>query len=400
MVPSHLQSPFDPIGIIGSGTMGRGIAQLAAANGHRVVIVDSKASALTDAKAAIESGLQRQVEKGTLDADRMKEAVKRLTFSSVLRDVHNSKLIYEAILEDLGAKRELISQLDNIVKDDCVIGTNTSSLSVTGIAAGSRRPERVVGIHFFNPAPLMPLVELVATLRTSPEILVKIEKLLQGWGKTSLVAKDTPGFIVNRVARPFYTEALHVLDEGMADSATIDWAMRECGGFRMGPFELMDFIGNDVNFAVTESIFRASFFETRFRPSLTQQRLVQAGFLGKKTGRGFYVHDNAASNPAPKESKPLGEAIVARIVAMLVNEAADVVMRKIASPAEIDLAVTKGLNYPKGILAWADEIGIDEICVRLERLYEEYREERYIPHLLLRRMAAKGDRFSGSASAS
>jgi 3-hydroxybutyryl-CoA dehydrogenase len=251
----------------------------------------------------------------------------------------------------------------------------------------------VLGVHFFNPAPVMPLVEVIAGVTTAPEVLPAVRALVDSWGKTTVVAADTPGFIVNRIARPFYGEAIRLLEEGVADAATIDWAMREVGGFRMGPFELMDFIGHDVNYAVTRSVFEAFFYDPRYRPSFTQQRMVEAGRLGKKTGRGFYDYADGAAKPEPNADRALGEVIAARIVCMLMNEAADAVFLRVATPADVDLAMTTGVNYPRGLLAWADEMGAAEVVGVLDALQAEYREDRYRASPLLRRMARDGGRF-------
>jgi len=236
-------------------------------------------------------------------------------------------------------------------------------------------------------------VEIVPGLVTDATVTAGVRDLVNRWGKTTVLASDTPGFIVNRIARPFYGEALRISEESIADFATIDWAMRELGGFRMGPFELMDFIGNDINYSVTRSVFEGTYFDTRYKPFLTQQRLVEAGFLGKKTGRGYYDYTPGATMPQPVSDRVLGHAIVDRILAMLINEAADAVLFKIASAEDIDLAMTKGVNYPKGLLAWADELGIATILLKLETLQAEYGEDRYRPSALLRRMAATGATF-------
>ena len=251
----------------------------------------------------------------------------------------------------------------------------------------------MVGVHFFNPAPLMPLVEIIGGHATDARVLAAVRALVDRWGKTTVVAADTPGFIVNRVARPFYGEALRILEEGVADHATIDWAMRELGGFRMGPFELMDLIGNDINYAVTRSVFEAFSYDPRYRPSLIQKRLVDARLFGRKTGRGYYDYRAGASPEEPVRDEAMGRAIVDRIVAMLINEAAEAVFLRIATAGDVDLAMTKGVNYPKGLLRWADEIGIGVVLGRLTALHEEYGEDRYRPSPLLRRMARDGRRF-------
>ncbi len=303
-------------------------------------------------------------------------------------------LIIEAVVEDLGVKREAFRRLEAEVADGCILATNTSSLSVTAIAGGCRRPERVVGMHFFNPAPLLPLVEVVPGLTTSPETTATARDTAAAWGKTPVQASDTPGFIVNRIARPFYGEALRIHEERVADKATIDWAIREVGGFRMGPFELMDLIGNDVNLAVTRSIFEALHYDPRYQPSVTQQRMVEAGWLGRKTGRGHYAYgEGAAAPPAPNKDAARGGTIVDRILAMLVNEAADAVFWRVATRDDIELAMTKGVNYPKGLLRWGDEIGLRAVLERLEALQAEYGEDRYRPSPLLRRMVREGRRF-------
>jgi 3-hydroxybutyryl-CoA dehydrogenase len=264
---------------------------------------------------------------------------------------------------------------------------------VASLASVCTTPERVVGLHFFNPAPVLPLVEVVPWLGGDPIVASSSYALMRAWNKTPVLASDTPGFIVNRIARPFYGEAIRLLDEGVADVATIDWALKEYGKFRMGPFELMDFIGNDVNYAVTRSVFESMFFDPRYKPSLTQQRLVDAGFLGRKTGRGYYDHRAGAVNPQPTRDPAVGLLVFERILAMLINEAVDAVLMRVASADDIDLAMTKGVSYPKGLLAWANEIGLARVLGWLERLQAEYGEDRYRPSPLLRRMVREERRF-------
>jgi len=238
----------------------------------------------------------------------------------------------------------------------------------------------------------MPLVELIPAVQTSEDTLNKAKSIIDSWDKLTVIAKDTPGFIVNRVARPFYGEAIRIYEEGVADFATIDWAMREIGGFRMGPFELMDYIGNDINYTVTETVFAAFYFDQRYKPSFTQKRMMEAGYLGRKSGRGYYDY-SSENTPKANEDRELGKKILWRVLSMLINEAADALFLKIASREDIDLAMTKGVNYPKGLLAWADEIGIDNVLKQLEDLQAEYGEDRYRPSPLLKRMVKENKTF-------
>jgi 3-hydroxybutyryl-CoA dehydrogenase len=302
-------------------------------------------------------------------------------------------LVIEAIVEDLGVKQALFKRLEGVVSRDTVLATNTSSLSVASIASACSASERVVGIHFFNPPPLMPLVEIVPWMGSDATVAPAAYALMQRWNKMPVLASDTPGFIVNRIARPYYGEALRILEEHIADAPTIDWAMKSLGGFRMGPFELMDFIGNDVNYAVTRSVFEAFFYDPRYKPSLTQRRLVESGFLGKKAGRGYYDYREGAPAREATQDAAIGQPIFDRVLAMLINEAVDAVLMGVASPGDIDLAMTKGVNYPKGLLAWANEIGLSTVLERLEALQAEYGEDRYRPSPLLRRMVRDGRRF-------
>lgn len=384
------------VGIIGAGAMGSGIAQVALTRGHRVLLTDARPPALVQARDVMVQQLRREVEKGRLSADAASNALECLRIIEPV-DRYTAfatcGLVIEAIVEDLGTKRATFEEVERVVEPSCVLATNTSSLSIASIANACERPERVLGLHFFNPAPVMPLVEVIAGVRTDPEVVSQARALVDAWGKTPVLAADTPGFIVNRIARPFYGESLRILEEGLADAPTIDWAMREIGGFRMGPFLLMDFIGHDVNYAVTESFWTAMYYDPRYRPSITQRRLVEAGWLGRKSGRGFYdYHTDAPPRPAT-EDRALGVAIVHRVVCMLVNEAVDAVMLRVATPEAIELAMTKGVNYPKGLLSWGEDIGLDRVLAEIERLRDESGESRYRPSPLLRRMVREGRRF-------
>ncbi|MDQ2822464.1 MAG: 3-hydroxyacyl-CoA dehydrogenase PaaC [Pseudomonadota bacterium] len=502
------------IGVIGSGAMGSGIAQVAAAAGHVVRLFDTRPGAAEKAIADIGKVYARLVEKGRMLEHDAHAAHARLEPVANLRDVADAALVVEAIVESLDVKRMLFAELESIVSDDCILATNTSSISVTAIGAPLRRPERLVGMHFFNPVPLMALVEVISGLATDPAVADTVFATAAAWGKNPVHAKSTPGFIVNRVARPFYGEALRLLQEQAADAATLDAIMRDCGGFRMGPFELMDLIGHDVNFSVTESVFKAYFNDPRFTPSVLQQELVSAGFLGRKSGRGFYRYGDDAVNPLPQQEggqlhpvavglsfQPDGATVhsaalearfadagymvkhrdampgalheapafhcdgaaiyltdgrtaseraaanhhpntvlydlafdfagvtrialtradqcslasyhaavglfqaagfavtllddvpgmaVMRTVAMLANEAADVVNQGVCSAEAVDIAMQKGVNYPRGPLAWADGVGIQQIVTVLANMAATYGEDRYRVSPLLRRKLAAG----------
>ena len=379
------------VSVIGAGTMGAGIAQIAATNGHKVCLYDSFDGAIETAEIKLKKILNRLVEKERITQQDNEAILGRINFTKDIKDLSGSGLVIEAIIENLEIKQKVFTKIEILVDEECIIASNTSSLSIASIASALKKAERVVGIHFFNPAPLMPLVEIIPAVQTSESTLTKAKAIIDSWKKVTVIAKDTPGFIVNRVARPFYGEALRIYEEGVADFATIDWAMREIGGFRMGPFQLMDYIGNDINYTVTETVFTAFYFDSRYKPSFTQKRMMEAGYLGRKSGRGYY--DYSANTPNTIEDRELGKIILWRVLVMLINEAADALFLNIANKEDIDLAMTKGVNYPKGLLTWADEIGIENVLKQLENLQTEYGEDRYRPSPLLKRMVRENKTF-------
>jgi 3-hydroxybutyryl-CoA dehydrogenase len=381
------------IGVIGAGTMGSGIAQVAAQSNHTVWLFDTNDAALDKAQTSLKKIMARLVEKGRKTQEEADAIISRVHNTTDYHSFQNSGLVIEAIIENLDIKKKVFSSLESVVSKDCILASNTSSLSIASIAASCDTPERVVGIHFFNPAPLMPLVEIIPAVQTSEENLQKAKDLIDSWKKVTVVTKDTPGFIVNRVARPFYGEAIRIYEEGIADMVTIDWAMKEIGGFRMGPFELMDYMGNDINYTVTETVWTAFYYDPRYKPSFTQKRMMEAGYLGRKSGRGYYSYAEGATNPEPDKNQVVGEAIVWRILIMLINEAADALHLGVASAKDIDLAMTKGVNYPKGLLKWADERGVQNVLDGLDKLYAAYHEERYRASVLLRQKAAFEKKF-------
>lgn len=499
------------IGVIGAGTMGAGIAQVAANAGHDVLLFDVAKGAAQKGLAQISTGLDKLVSRGKMTQADKDSLVSRVKPVSDLQDFAPCGLVVEVIVENLDIKKDLFQQLENICGPDAILATNTSSISVTSIAAGLSHPERVVGMHFFNPAPIMKLVEVVSGLATSQDVAQCVHATATQWGKHAVYAKSTPGFIVNRVARPFYAEGLRVLQEGAADIATIDAAFRECGGFRMGPFELMDLIGHDVNYAVTNSVYAAYYNDQRFLPSLIQKELIEAGRLGRKSKIGFYDYADTApsvrvstaeavdivsenvvrvtGNVAPivslmtaltKSSLPvtidesdgnpamiqvgtatlmltdgqfasvksqqsgianlivfdlalnyatakrivlakatqaseqaLNDAIaffqalgkevsvikdvagliVMRTLAMLANEGADAVFQQVCSIEDVDTAMKGGVNYPKGPMEWADEIGIDTIYTTLKGLSQTYGEDRYRMSALIIKAHALASKF-------
>lgn len=382
------------VGIIGAGTMGSGIAQVAATANCKVKLFDLNKEALDKAKTALEKILNRLIEKGRIDATEKNRIQGNISYVSDLKSFSDADMTIEAIVENIDIKKKVFQELENIVSEDCIIASNTSSLSIASIASSLDKPERCVGIHFFNPAPLMKLVEVIPAIQTSEATLKTSVDTIESWKKVVAVAKDTPGFIVNRVARPFYSESLRQYEEGIADFATIDWAMKEFGGFRMGPFELMDFIGNDVNYTVTETVFEAFYYDPRYKPAFTQKRFSEAGYLGRKSGKGYYDYSEGPTKPEPNKDSELGQNIFNRTLVMLINEAADALFWNVASAKDIDNAMTKGVNYPKGLLAWANEKGIDWCVTELDNLYNEYHEDRYRCSPMLRRMKDSNQTFN------
>lgn len=379
------------VGVIGSGAMGSGIAQVAAVAGHAVLVYDTNPAALEKSKTNLSVTLQKLQEKGKIsDAQ---EIMGRFSFISDMQGFAACGLIIEAIVENIEVKKSVFTSLEQVVKDDCILASNTSSLSIASIAAACKKAERVIGIHFFNPAPLMALVEIIPAVQTEASLPEQIKKLMVQWGKSPVIAKDTPGFIVNRVARPFYSEALRIYEEGIAGMATIDWAMTTLAGFKMGPFTLMDYIGHDVNYVVTETVFQSFFYDPRYKPSFSQKRLLEAGWLGRKSGKGFYNYAEGITLPEPQKDEVVGQKIVERILFMLINEAVDAVQWQVAAAADVELAMTKGVNYPKGLLQWCDEFGSDYVLAGLDALYDTYREDRYRASALLRRMGIEGKKF-------
>ena len=380
------------IGVIGAGSMGSGIAQIAATNECKVLLFDNNPKALLKALEKLEKILNRLVQKNKINQLQSEKIISRISTVENIVELSSCDLVIEAIIEDIDVKKNIFSELDVICPKSTILATNTSSLSVTSIASSCKFPERVIGIHFFNPAPIMPLVEIIPCIQGTDQTLQISKKLIDSWGKVAVIAKDTPGFIVNRIARPFYGEALRIYEEGIANFETIDHAMTEIGGFRMGPFTLMDFIGNDVNYAVTESVFKSFYFDPRYKPSFTQKRHAEAGWFGKKSNRGYYDYSSEELRVVSKDRAVL-VSICNRILFMLINEAADALFLNIATKEDIDLAMTKGVNYPKGLLKWADEIGIEKCVNSLDLLYNEYKEDRYRCSPLLRRMVNSKSKF-------
>lgn len=381
------------IGVAGAGAMGTGIAQVAALAGHTVVVYDPFDQSLERSKKVLDADLNRLVDKGKLDAGKAKAVRDAIQHSNQLAPLAGCGMVIEAAIETLEVKKRLFAELESVVDVNCILATNTSSLPVIAVAAACQHRARVIGIHFFNPAAIMPLVEIIPAFTTEEAIYNQSRLLVDSWGKVTVKAKDTPGFIVNRIARPFYGEAIRIYEEGIASIADIDHAMRTIGGFKMGPFELMDMIGNDINFSVTETVWRQMFYDPRYRPSITQQRLFEAGLFGRKSGRGYYDYAPGAAKPEPTADDRKLEYVFNRILCMLINEAADALYLGIASRDDIETSMTKGVNYPKGLLKWCDEHSAQHVCDTISRLHQDYLDDRYRPSLLLRKLAAENGRF-------
>lgn len=381
------------VAVLGAGTMGSGIAQIAAMQGCKVYLYDISDHVLQKAKNQLEQILTKQVEKNKITEAQKQQYLSNIHYTNSIQNIKDADLVIEAVIENLEVKKQLFQEVEKTVSSQCIISTNTSSLSVHAMIKGLQEPSRFLGTHFFNPAPLMPLVEVIPTLLTSAEVVQEVTNTLQQWRKTTVVAKDTPGFIVNRIARPFYSEALRIYEEGIADIATIDWVMKNIGGFKMGPFELMDLIGHDVNYVVTETVWTQMYFDPKYKPSLAQKKLLEAGLLGKKTGRGFYDYSKSLPTEPTIKDHQLHQRIFMRILSMLINEAIDALYYNIASKEDIETAMTKGVNYPKGLLHWADEIGLSTVYNQLQELYEWHQEDRYRPSVLLKQKINKNEKF-------
>jgi 3-hydroxybutyryl-CoA dehydrogenase len=393
------------VAVIGAGAMGRGIAQVAAQAGHPVVLVDSQPGAVDRARDEIAAALDKAVGKGRLsrvEADDALARIETLTTAD-MRTVPPVGLVIEAVVEHVDIKRAIFRQLEEGQAPTTVLATNTSSLSIDAITGeattghdaalhGGRSPAlahpgRVIGLHFFNPPPLMRLVEVVTGSRSDPTVLDDASALMRRWGKTPVRCASTPGFIVNRVARPYYGEAQRMVEEGIADPATIDLALRGAG-FRMGPMELTDLIGQDVNLAVGESVWHQTGEDPRYAPTAYQRELVRAGRLGRKSGHGVFRYDgsgtavDAEADPALAERLVGGPVVtdpVARTVAMLVNEGVDLVHRGEATAEDVDTAMRLGTNYPKGPFEWLAELGAHTVRAQLEELDRAYPGGRYRP---------------------
>ena len=383
---SNFQIKTMNIGIIGAGTMGVGIAQVAATAGSKVVLFDANAPQIDKALAGLEKTLQKLTEKGKISQEKATEIRNNIVKGEILQDLKDSDLVIEAIIENKDIKTKVFTELETYVSENCIIGSNTSSISITSLGAELKKPERFIGIHFFNPAPLMPLVEVIPSLLTEKTLAEKIYNLMKEWGKMPVIAKDIPGFIVNRIARPYYGEALRIVEENIATPEQVDDAMKTLGNFKMGPFELMDLIGIDVNFAVTTTVYKDYFYDPKYKPSLLQQRMSEAKLHGRKTGRGFYDYSEGAVKQEAQKDDALYQQIFLRIISMLINEAVEAKRLGVANDEDIELAMQKGVNYPKGLLSWGNEIGYSKISETLQNLYEEYQEERYRQSPLLRKM--------------
>jgi 3-hydroxybutyryl-CoA dehydrogenase len=397
--PTEIAVPAKTIGVIGAGTMGSGIAQLAARAGACTLLHDPLAEALQRGAERARNGLAKEAAKGKLSTEEATGAAARLQPVAALDAMSECELVIEAAPERLELKHELYARLAEIVSDECVLASNTSSLLVTAIASVVPNPERVVGMHFFNPAPLMRLLEVVAGTLSDERSLALADATGEAMGKTVIRAQDGPGFLVNRCNRPFGLEALRLLQERIADIETIDRIVRVEGGFRMGPFELMDLVGVDTGLEISKGFYEQSFGEPRWRPSPIAARYVAAGYHGRKSGRGYYdysIDPYRPPDPAPPEGgadakvAPTAGGVLERIVCQVINECAFALGEGVGTAQDIDTGMMLGLNYPRGPLAWADEVGLDHVLAVLDGLWEEYREERYRAAPVLRRLVRDG----------
>jgi 3-hydroxybutyryl-CoA dehydrogenase len=362
------------VGIIGTGAMGSGIAQVALVAGEHVCLFDQNQQSVAKAVENIDAQLSKLVDKGKLSQENKQAALNHLSTTDSMNGLSDCDWVIEAIVENLEVKQSVFAELDALLPHS-ILASNTSSISITAIAKACKNPSRVFGIHFFNPAPIMPLVEIIPALQSNSELIADVVETIDRWHKVPVVTKDLPGFIVNRLARPYYSEALRIHDEGLATFSEIDEAMKGIG-FKMGPFELMDLIGNDVNYAVTESVFAANYFDPKYKPSTTQLRYVQAGWYGRKTGRGYYDYV-IENSPKVKLGKLITEQISERILAMLINEAYEALRTGLANEKDLDLAMTKGVNYPMGLIEWGRKWGKHEVVRIMNDLYAFYGEDRY-----------------------
>ncbi len=383
------------VGIIGAGTMGAGIAQVAAQNEHITFVYDLKTEVLNSAQERLKATMVKLVAKGKFTEESSVALQQRIHWTDKLEDLKDCNIVIEAIVENLDVKQSVFKSLEDIVSDTCILASNTSSLSLTSIASACKNSTRVLGVHFFNPAPIMKLVEIIPALQTNEAIVKQTKELIDAWGKVTVIAKDTPGFIVNKVARPFYSEAIKMFEEGIGSPELIDWTLtNDNPGFRMGPFTLTDLIGHDVNYKVTETVWKSFYYDPRYKPSFSQKRLVEANWLGRKTQRGFFTYPKAQVDFTPTaEMNDILREIKDRVVYMLINEAADTLFLNIASRDDIDKAMKYGVNYPKGLLEWADEKGIQNCVDYLDGLHKRFGDDRYRCSPLLREMAAANKKF-------